>query len=48
MAYLRRKVTRLGGQISVATKPARYTLFTVELPESEAADDGLSLPQAMP
>ena len=46
MSYLRRKITRLGGQISVATKPGRYTLFTVELPESEAADEGL--PQAMP
>ena len=48
MAYLRRKVTRLGGQITVATKPGRYTLFTVELPESEASDDGASLPHAMP
>jgi signal transduction histidine kinase len=48
MAYLRRKVTRLGGQFSVATKPARYTLFTIELPESEASDDGASLPQAIP
>ena len=46
MAYLRRKITRLGGQISVATKPGRYTLFTVELPESAASDEGL--PQAMP
>ena len=48
MSYLRRKITRLGGQISVATKAGRYTLFTVELPESQAADDGASLPQAMP
>jgi hypothetical protein len=48
MAYLRRKITRLGGQISVATKAARYTLFTVELPESQAADDDASLPQALP
>jgi chemotaxis protein histidine kinase CheA len=46
MAYLRRKITRLGGQISVATKPGRYTLFTVELPEAAAADE--DLPQAMP
>jgi chemotaxis protein histidine kinase CheA len=46
MAYLRRKITRLGGQISVATKPGRYTLFTVELPEAAATDEGLS--QAMP
>jgi signal transduction histidine kinase len=48
MSYLRRKVTRLGGQISVATKAGRYTLFTVELPESETSDDDASLPQAMP
>lgn len=39
MSYLRRKVTRLGGQISVATKQGRYTLFTIELPESEMSDD---------
>jgi signal transduction histidine kinase len=48
MAYLRRKITRLGGQISVATKPGRYTLFTVELPEAAAADVDEGLPQAMP
>lgn len=48
MSYLRRKITRLGGQISVATKAGRYTLFTVELPESEASDEGAGLPQAMP
>jgi signal transduction histidine kinase len=48
MSYLRRKVTRLGGQISVATKAGRYTLFTVELPESDLSDNGASLPQAMP
>jgi signal transduction histidine kinase len=46
MAYLRRKITRLGGQISVATKPGRYTLFTVELPATAASEEGL--PQAMP
>jgi two-component system chemotaxis sensor kinase CheA len=39
MSYLRRKITRLGGQISVATKHGRYTLFTVELPESEISDE---------
>jgi signal transduction histidine kinase len=48
MSYLRRKITRLGGQISVATKAGRYTLFTVELPESESSDEDASLPQAMP
>jgi signal transduction histidine kinase len=39
MSYLRRKITRLGGQISVATKPGRYTLFTIELPESAQAEE---------
>lgn len=39
MSYLRRKITRLGGQISVATKQSRYTLFTIELPESEISDE---------
>lgn len=39
MSYLRRKITRLGGQISVATKQGRYTLFTIELPESEISDE---------
>lgn len=48
MSYLRRKITRLGGQISVATKPGRYTLFTVELPETQVPEDAASLPQAMP
>jgi two-component system chemotaxis sensor kinase CheA len=48
MSYLRRKITRLGGQISVATKAGRYTLFSIELPESELSDNGASLPQAMP
>jgi signal transduction histidine kinase len=43
MSYLRRKVTRLGGQISVATKQGRYTLFTIELPESEISDEPASL-----
>lgn len=48
MSYLRRKITRMGGQIAVATKPGRYTLFTIELPESESSDEGASHPQAMP
>jgi signal transduction histidine kinase len=49
MSYLRRKVTRLGGQISVATKQGRYTLFTIELPESEMSDDAAGVShQAMP
>jgi signal transduction histidine kinase len=39
MTFLRKTVTRLGGQISVATKPGRYTLFTIKLPAS------LSIPQ---
>lgn len=32
MSFLRRTVTRLGGQISVATKPGRYTQFVIQLP----------------
>ena len=48
MAYLRRKITRLGGQISVATKPGRYTLFTIELPEAEQSEEPVSAPHAMP
>jgi signal transduction histidine kinase len=32
MSFLRRAVTRLGGQISVATKPGHYTRFVVHLP----------------
>jgi len=48
MSYLRRKVTRLGGQISVATKPGRYTLFTIELPESGQAEEPASTAQATP
>ena len=47
MSYLRRKVTRLGGQISVATKVGRYTLFTIELPDS-AQDEEAPLSHAMP
>ncbi len=43
MSYLRRKITRLGGQISVATKQGRYTQFTIELPESEISDEPVSL-----
>lgn len=34
MSFLRRTVTRLGGQISVATKPGRYTQFIIQLPTS--------------
>ena len=48
MSYLRRKITRMGGNISVATKSGRYTLFTIEMPESDVSDEGSSLPQAMP
>ena len=32
MTYLRSAVTRLNGQISVATKAGRYTQFTIQLP----------------
>jgi signal transduction histidine kinase len=32
MTYLRNAVTRLNGQISVATKAGRYTQFTIQLP----------------
>jgi signal transduction histidine kinase len=49
MSYLRRKITRLGGQISVATKQGRYTLFTIELPESEISDEPAGvIPHATP
>lgn len=48
MPYLRRKITRLGGQIAVATKPGRYTLFTIELPDSHSAAEPAGVPQAMP
>jgi signal transduction histidine kinase len=34
MNFLRRTVTRLFGQISVATKPGRYTRFEIQLPAS--------------
>jgi chemotaxis protein histidine kinase CheA len=36
MSFLRRTVTRLGGQISVATKPGRYTQFVIQLPAGNA------------
>jgi two-component system chemotaxis sensor kinase CheA len=32
MNFLRRAVTRLGGQITVATKPGHYTRFVIQLP----------------
>ncbi|MEO6184784.1 MAG: ATP-binding protein, partial [Steroidobacteraceae bacterium] len=32
MTYLRSAITRLNGQISVATKAGRYTQFTIQLP----------------
>jgi signal transduction histidine kinase len=48
MSYLRRKATRLGGQISVATKVGRYTLFTIELPDSAQAEEPAPLSHAMP
>jgi chemotaxis protein histidine kinase CheA len=32
MTCLRNTVTRLNGQVSVATKSGRYTQFTVQLP----------------
>jgi hypothetical protein len=32
MSYLRRAVARLGGQITVATKPGIYTRFAIQLP----------------
>jgi signal transduction histidine kinase len=46
MAFLRRTVTRLGGQISVATKPGRYTQFTIQLPPDFAARDAEDAAQA--
>jgi signal transduction histidine kinase len=33
MSFLRRAVTRLGGQITVATKPGHYTRFMIQLPD---------------
>ena len=48
MSYLRRKVTRLGGQIGVATKPGRYTLFTIELPEGAQDEEPAPASRAMP
>ena len=48
MSYLRRKVSRLGGQISVATKPGRYTLFTIELPDCAQDEEPAPLSRAMP
>lgn len=33
MSYLRRAVARLGGQVTVATKPGAYTRFAIQLPE---------------
>lgn len=34
MPFLRRAVTHLGGQISVATKRGRYTQFTIHIPQA--------------
>jgi len=36
MSFLRRTVTRLGGQITVATKPGSYTRFVIQLPAHAA------------
>ncbi len=37
MNYLRRAVARLGGRITVATKPGTYTRFVIQLPADAAA-----------
>jgi two-component system, chemotaxis family, sensor kinase CheA len=39
LAYLRRAVTQLNGQITVATKSGRYTEFTIQLPKSHKDAD---------
>jgi sensor histidine kinase regulating citrate/malate metabolism len=35
LTYLRRQVTRLGGQIAVAAKPEQYTQFVIDLPQAK-------------
>ena len=37
MALLRETLNRQGGNVSVATKPLRYTQFTLRLPARDAA-----------
>jgi chemotaxis protein histidine kinase CheA len=39
MSYLRRAVARLGGQMTVATKPGVYTRFVIQLPADAVADE---------
>ena len=40
MSFLRRAVTRIGGQITVATKPGIYTQYVIQLPaHPEATTD---------
>ena len=36
MVFLRELVTRMNGKVSVATKPNRYTRFTIVLPEAKS------------
>ncbi len=38
MSFLRRAVTRLGGQITVAIKPGLYTRFVIQLPMNTATE----------
>lgn len=40
MSFLRRAVTRIGGQITVATKPGSYTRFVIHLPAQADATSG--------
>ena len=35
LTFLRREVTRLGGQIAVAAKPDQYTEFVIDLPVAD-------------
>jgi chemotaxis protein histidine kinase CheA len=48
MPLLRRNVSRLGGQISVATKSRRYTQFKIRLPSPAAEGADAELKQALP
>jgi len=48
MNFLRKAVTRLNGQISVATKPGRYTQFLIQLPPLSASRDSEAEGEAEP
>jgi signal transduction histidine kinase len=49
MSFLRRAAARLGGQITVATKPGVYTRFVLQLPaHAEVAASGISVGPKLP